>query len=143
MWQTPVTINNPFDRSGENRPLVLRLVDLAEERSLLDRLLEKTEDARAKAPRWKTALALETLIHCRAGRFDQVRALVRRAIDSVQTDERDIVANGKFLVCWTLGRSSRILQPLATSPLMHTWPACLNRTPCSSFGCWWRPNDGR
>ena len=41
-----------------DRPLLLRILDLAEERNSLDRLLAKIEDAATKAAKWKTWAAM-------------------------------------------------------------------------------------
>ena len=72
----------------ESIPPLLRLLDLAEDRNSLGRLIEKIEVARKKAPGWKTGDAMLALVLCRAGQYDLARGLVPKAIDSLREKVR-------------------------------------------------------
>ncbi len=86
-WPTTVGENGSGVPNTQSPPPVLRLLDLAEERNSLGRLIENIEVARKKAPGWKTADAMLALVLCRAGQFDLARGLVPKAIDSLRKDQ--------------------------------------------------------
>ena len=101
-WLTAPAANTGAPADYEDLPLVCRLLDVAQERNSLDRLLAKIDAAQSKRPGWKTGGALRVLVHCRAGRYDLARSLFSAAINTVQRDQTEIGPGMKLLLYWTL-----------------------------------------
>ncbi len=125
-WPAPSSLwpKGPTSQSGDNLPVVLRLLDLAEERGSLDRLLERIEEARKKVPKWKTVAALKAMVLCRAGRFDEARVLVPQAIAAVQNDPVDLLGAVKLAVFWALGLELE-KYPATSDLALSAYQACL------------------
>ena len=103
LWRTAAAATGASAAPGDAiPPLLLRFLDLAEERGVLDRLLERIEDCRKKDPGWKTGAGVQALVLCRLGRHDEARALVPQTIDALRKDETDVNSTVKFMVYWTL-----------------------------------------
>ena len=103
VWYTRAGVNAAPQPDQQSAPGVVRLLDLAEERGLLDRLLERIEIARTNVPSWSAADAMKAMVLCRTGRFEQARAIVAPAIELVRKDDSDAVSTYKTLIFWALG----------------------------------------
>ena len=104
-WQIPLALNVPVTVKNEPTPAVLRLLDLAEERGSLEVLLERINAAAKRSPQWLAAGPLQAMAFCRAGRFDEARAVVPRAIELLKKDEAiDEIGIYRVFVYWMLGR---------------------------------------
>ncbi|WP_165071895.1 DUF1583 domain-containing protein [Paludisphaera rhizosphaerae] len=73
-----------FSSGGQITSLVSRLLDLAAAQNRLDELSRKIEAARAKYPDWTAGKALQALVDCRAGRFDDAVRLVNEVLDKTK-----------------------------------------------------------
>ena len=104
-WQVPLALNVPVTVKNEPTPAVLRLLDLAEEHGSLEALLERINAAAKHSPQWLAAGPLQAMAFCRAGRFDEARAVVPRAIELLKKDEAiDEMGVYRVFVYWMLGR---------------------------------------
>ncbi len=101
-WQVSAAAAN-VPQNYENLPLVRRLLDVAEERNALDRVLARIDEAQNKLPGWKTAGALRVLVLCRAGRHEHSRAIFSEAMSAIQHDASAVGPGSKLLLYWTVG----------------------------------------
>jgi hypothetical protein len=101
--QASASANVPAARNNNNLPLMLRVLDLAEERNKLGKLIERVEAARERVPDWKLADFAQALVHCRLGRYDLARALLPRAIDALENDQTPLIESAKPMIFWAVG----------------------------------------
>jgi tetratricopeptide (TPR) repeat protein len=102
MWPNLIASGPPSVPAAQTQPAVLRFLDLAESQGSLDRLADEIDLTRKRIPDWKVAEALQAMVLSRAGRFDEARPLVPRAIESLQKDETQSIDNYKVLIYWAL-----------------------------------------
>ncbi len=114
VWSMPLPLSGPIN-APQSPPAVMQLLDLAQERGLLDRLLERIEIARKQAPAWKVADTLKVMVLCRAGRLDEARSVFPAAIESAQKDPADLAETYRVLIFWPWDWSWRSIRPLAIS----------------------------
>jgi len=97
----PLSPQNAPDKAA--RPAAIRLIDLAETRGSLESLVEQIDAARQKRPDWRAADFLRAMALCRAERFDEARALIPRAIQTLQKDQAYSIEDCKLFMFWCLG----------------------------------------
>ncbi len=96
----PISATNAIENGP---PAALRLLDLAERRDQLDQLAAEIEAARKTMPEWRVGDVLLALVRCRAGRYDEVKRLVPRALESLKKDP--IASNNSYAwyAAWAMG----------------------------------------
>ena len=82
---------------------MFRFLDLAQGQGSLDHVAEEVELARKNVPDWTPADTLLAMVLGRAGRFDEVRALVPRAIETLRKDPAEVLESYKMEIFWALG----------------------------------------
>ncbi len=80
-----------------------RLLDLAESRDQLDQLAGEIEAARKRITNWTAGDVLLAMVRCRAGRYDEVKRLVPRALENLKKDPIASSTTYGWYAAWALG----------------------------------------
>ena len=102
----PAAWRCPSAATGRDRSQTAasRLLDLAEARGQLDELAGEIEAARKDRPDWTAGDVYLAMVRCRAGRYDEARALVRKLADPKTQKDRSLdVPSTRCTPAWALG----------------------------------------
>jgi tetratricopeptide (TPR) repeat protein len=80
-----------------------RLLDLAERRDQLDQLAGEIEAARKRITGWTAGDVLLAMVRCRAGRYEEVKRLVPRALENLKKDPIASTSTYAWYAAWALG----------------------------------------
>ena len=124
-WPPAIGVGPPNVSDQKVRPAVIRFLDLAQARGSLDSLAQEIELARKNVPDWKPADTLLAMVLCRIGQFDEARALVPRAIQTLRKEPAELLGSYRMHVYWALGLELE-KYPATRDLAVTAYEACLS-----------------